>query len=104
MSHEVVITGTGVVCPLGDTRHSVQQALCDGRQGLKLAEAFETPGIECPLVGEIDSFHAADYLGSRGLRPLNRTAQLLTVAAHLAIQDSGWDPELLAEGNAHDLS
>ena len=96
MSRKVVITGTGVVSCLGDSRESLQQALCSGRQGTKPVEMFETPEIEHPWAGEIASFQAGDYLGSRGLRPLNRTARLLTVAAHLAIQDSGWEPEQLS--------
>lgn len=96
MNRRVVITGTGVVSPLGHARDELHRSLCGGRSGFKEASAFSTTGIEHPLVGEITSFQAADYLGSRGLRALNRTSQLLTVAAELAMRDSGWTPELVA--------
>jgi 3-oxoacyl-[acyl-carrier-protein] synthase II len=100
MNREVVITGTGVVSPLGDSRGEVHEALCAGQTALKSVQGFDTPGIEPPLAGEIADFDPVAYLGSRNLRPLDRTSKLLTTAAKLAAEDSGWTAEMLAE---HDV-
>jgi 3-oxoacyl-[acyl-carrier-protein] synthase II len=61
---------------------------------------LDVPGIEPPLAGEIADFDPANYLGRRNLRPLDRTSRLLTSAATLALDDSGWTAESLAECEA----
>jgi 3-oxoacyl-[acyl-carrier-protein] synthase II len=88
----VVVTGTGVITPLGDSRGALHHALCTGRRGLKPVELFDAPLLDKPLAGEISSFDATEYLGERNFRPLDRTAQLLISAAQLALEDSGWTP------------
>ena len=90
----VVVTGTGVVTPLGDTREELHRALCAGTSGIKPAEKFIDPALKDPLVGEITAFAPAKYLEKRNYRPLDRTSLLLTSAAQLALNDSGWTPEL----------
>jgi len=92
----VVVTGRGLLCPLGDDAAAVHQALCEGRSGLGAVELFETAGLSRPLAGEIRGFDAKKYLGKKNMRPLDRTARLVTTAAHLALQGSGWTPEARA--------
>jgi 3-oxoacyl-[acyl-carrier-protein] synthase II len=93
----VVVTGTGVVSPLGNSRGSLHEGLCAGQIALKSVRGFDTPGIEPPLAGEIADFDPVSYLGARNLRALNRIAQLLSTAAKLALVDSGWNAEMLVE-------
>jgi 3-oxoacyl-[acyl-carrier-protein] synthase II len=89
----VVITGTGVITALGDSRQDLHVALCRGRRGLKRVELFGDPSLGRPLAGEISSFHPAVYLGERNFRPLDRTSQLLVSATKLALDDSGWSAD-----------
>jgi 3-oxoacyl-[acyl-carrier-protein] synthase II len=100
MSRRAVITGTGIISPLGDSRDALQRALCAGQTALKPVQKFDASGIEPPLAGEIVDFDPAAYLGPRNLRPLDRTSGLLTSAAKLALADSGWTAELLFEREA----
>lgn len=97
MSRKVVITGTSIVSPLGDSPESVHAALCAGRVAMSPIEGFETPAIQNALAGEVKDFNPAGYFGRRNLRPLDRTSRLLTVAAQLALTNSGWTPELIEE-------
>lgn len=92
--HKVVITGAGVISSLGDSLESLHTALCEGRSGLCPVERFDTEGLSCWLGGEIKDFDAQKYLGNKNLRPLDRTSQLATSAAGLALDDSGWTIEL----------
>ncbi|HKG80908.1 MAG TPA: beta-ketoacyl-[acyl-carrier-protein] synthase family protein [Pyrinomonadaceae bacterium] len=94
MRNRVVITGAGVVSSLGDSSASLQFSLCSGRSAIKPVELFNTAGLGCPLGGEIPSFDAQKYLGRRNLRPLDRTSRLVTSAAQLALNDSGWSETL----------
>ena len=99
MNRRVVVTGIGIVSPLGNRIEDVHRALCDGQVGIMPVDAFESVQIESPVAGVISNFQPSDFIGTRGLRPLNRTAQLLTVAAKLAIDDSGWTDVALAESH-----
>ena len=94
MRNRVVITGAGIVSSLGDSSTSLQFSLCSGRRAVKPVELFNPAGLGCPLGGEISGFHAQKYLGRRNLRPLDRTSRLVTSAAQLALNDSGWSESM----------
>jgi 3-oxoacyl-[acyl-carrier-protein] synthase II len=95
MARRVVITGSGILCPLGDSPAAVEAALVEVRDcsgDVELPPAPETVGG--PAV-QLKGFAAEAYLGDRNLRPLDGIARLLTCAAGLALADSGWSPALL---------
>ena len=94
MRNRVVITGAGIVSSLGDSSTSLQFSLCSGRRAVKPVELFNPAGLGCPLGGEISGFDAQKYLGRRNLRPLDRTSRLVTSAAQLALNDSGWSESM----------
>jgi 3-oxoacyl-[acyl-carrier-protein] synthase II len=90
----VVITGAGVVSALGHDATALHAALVEGRSGLerprRVAEAPPAPLPAGLLVGEVDPFVPEDDLGAdANLRPLDRAARLLTVAAARALVDAG---------------
>jgi 3-oxoacyl-[acyl-carrier-protein] synthase II len=93
----VVITGAGVVSPLGDSPAVLHRALAAGTSARKPVELFATDGIGCREAGEIRPFDPAAYVGERNVRPLDRTSRLVVVAAQLALADSGWSEALRAE-------
>ena len=89
----VVVTGVGLVSPLGTDPGLFHDALCEGRSGWREIGLFETDGLPDRLAGEID-FNPKDYLPPDAkLRPLDRTGRLVAVAAELALDDSGWTSE-----------
>ncbi|MEQ1825203.1 MAG: beta-ketoacyl synthase N-terminal-like domain-containing protein [Pirellula sp.] len=92
----VVITGTGLITSLGDSRQLLHDKLCSGQCGLKMASLFDVPLLkEKRIVGEITDFDPANYLGEHNFRPLDRTSQLLISAAQLALCDSHWTSNML---------
>jgi 3-oxoacyl-[acyl-carrier-protein] synthase II len=93
----VVITGAGLVSPLGDSPAALHAALVAGSRARRPIELFPTTGLGCQEAGEIRPFEPQAYLGERNLRPLDRTSRLLVVAAQLALAESGWSPAALAE-------
>jgi 3-oxoacyl-[acyl-carrier-protein] synthase II len=90
----VVVTGAGLISPLGDSPAALHQALAEQRSARRPIELFSTEGIGCREAGEIRPFDALAYVGERNLRPLDRTSRLLVVAAQLALADSGWTADL----------
>ncbi len=102
----VVITGAGALSPIADSPAALHAALCAQTSGLKEIELFplDTAGNVAGIAdlgprhaGEIRPFEPKDYLGERNLRPVDRTARLLLVAAQQALESSGWTAERRAE-------
>jgi 3-oxoacyl-[acyl-carrier-protein] synthase II len=87
----VVVTGAGAVSSLAGSAAELHLALCAGGSGLKPIELFPTDGLGRHLGGEIRPFDPAARLGDRNLRPVDRTARLLLVAVHQALEAAGWD-------------
>src|SRR5438105_3803940 len=99
----VVITGAGALSPIADSPAALHTALCAQTSAIKEIELFplDTAGNVADLGprhgGEIRPFEPKDYLGERNLRPVDRTARLLLVAAQQALESSGWTAEKRAE-------
>jgi 3-oxoacyl-[acyl-carrier-protein] synthase II len=92
----VVVTGVGVVSPLGDSPAAVHAALCRGERGLGTPEEAEIaalPFLVSALAGQVRGFDPAAYLGNANFRPLDRTGRLAVVAAELALAAAGWGAE-----------
>lgn len=83
-SSAIVVTGVGIVTPLGDAPSEVFEALKAGRRCVR-------PGQELAAVGEsrIDDFDATRYANVRGLRLYGRTTRLGISVAKLALADAG---------------
>lgn len=85
----VVVTGTGLLTPLGDRADQVHRALCAGDSGLRHLTEVQGEGVPEVEAGELTGFDAAAYLGRRGLRGMDRSSRLTAAAAHLALADGG---------------
>lgn len=103
-SRRVVVTGIGVVSPLGDRPAALHAALARGESGLRPVTLFDTEGLgpgrdSLRHAGEVPDFDPGSYLGKVNLRPVDRTARLVIVAAHLAFEASGWTAEMRQESD-----
>jgi 3-oxoacyl-[acyl-carrier-protein] synthase II len=94
MRRRVVVTGAGAVSSLADSAAGLHAALKEGRSGLKPVELFPLNGLGPQQAGEVRPFEPKAWLGEKNLRPVDRTARLLLVAAQQALEASGWTPEL----------
>lgn len=88
----VVVTGSGVICPLADHAEALHVALCEGRSGLRPTTFDDMPEMGSHLTGSID-FQPRTYLPEGKLRPLDRVAQMVISATRLALEDAGLDGE-----------
>ena len=89
---QVVVTGAGVLTTLGDSPAKLHEALLDRRSGLRPVDWEEDPSLPTLPAGRLD-FDARRYLGNGNLRPLDRTSQLATATAGLALEAAGWTEE-----------
>ncbi len=84
----IVATGTGIVSSLGTGAADFEAALYAGRTGIGAKTLFPASVPDGPA-GEVRDFAPQKWLGSKGLRVLDRSARLLSVAAHMALDSAG---------------
>jgi 3-oxoacyl-[acyl-carrier-protein] synthase II len=87
----VVVTGLGVVSPLGLTAASTWEALTAGRSGAGRISLFDASGFPVRIAAEVSGFDAEAVFGRRRARHLDRVSQMALVAAAEAIGQSGLD-------------
>jgi 3-oxoacyl-(acyl-carrier-protein) synthase len=89
MPKRVVITGLGIVSPVGIGREAFWSNLTNGRTGIKPITLFDTGRHTCKTAGEISEFDSHEALPGMKIGMLNRTAQLVCAAARLGLEDAG---------------
>lgn len=94
----VVVTGMGIVSPVGSTIDSAWSAICNGRSGIDLVKSFDASQMKTRIAGEVIDFDVADYLSLREAKRMDEFVHYGFAAAVDALKDSG----LLDEGSSHD--
>ena len=90
----VVVTGIGVVSPLGQGIDNFWQNITAGQCGIAPITAFDTEGFACTIAGEVKEFDAAEAFPSpKEVRRTDRFAQFGIHAGWQALNDSGLDLE-----------
>ena len=90
----VVITGLGVITPLGHDLTTFWDNLKNGISGIGRIAAFDVTGYDCQIGGEVRNFDPKDFFkNSKDARRTDRFAQLAVAAAVRAKEDSGIDLE-----------
>ncbi len=87
----VVVTGIGVVSPLGLTASSTWAGLVAGRSGVGKISLFDPSEFPVRIAAEVPGFDAEPVFGRRKARHLDRVSQLALVAAKEAVEHSGLD-------------
>ena len=93
MSRRVVVTGLGASTPIGTGVEKFWQGLLDCQSGANVIEAFDTEAFQVHIGAEVKDFDAAEYLGGKAARTLDRFIQLAIVSADQSVADSGLDFE-----------
>jgi 3-oxoacyl-[acyl-carrier-protein] synthase II len=89
MDRRVVITGIGVVTPIGTGREPFWTNLLEGRCGIAPVTSFDTSRYNVHCGSEVRDFHAEDYILNLDAAHLGRASQFAIAAARLALTDAG---------------
>jgi len=92
-----VVTGVGVVSPVGTGREPMWDALCGGRSGIAPISTFDTEGFETTIAGEVRDFSPLDFMDRKEARKTDRFVQFALAAGLMAMEDSGIEIGGLAE-------
>ena len=88
-SNRVVVTGMGVLSPLGLDVDTTWQGLIAGKSGIDYITLFDAEGFETRFAGEVKGFEPTDYLGRKEARRMDRFTQLAVVASLQAKEQAG---------------
>jgi 3-oxoacyl-[acyl-carrier-protein] synthase II len=87
----VVITGLGVVTPLGCELEAFWQSLIAGKSGITPITRVDTTGLTCKIGGQVKDFHPEKFMPAKEVRRNDRFVQFSAVAAKQALTDSHLD-------------
>src|SRR5262249_3576945 len=85
----VVVTGIGLISPVGVGTEETWQALLRGHSGIAPITLFDARSLACQIAGEVKGFVSDDFIERKDLKKTGRFIQLTIAAADSAITDSG---------------
>ncbi|CNL11208.1 beta-ketoacyl-ACP synthase II [Yersinia aldovae] len=93
----VVVTGLGMLSPVGNTVESTWKAVLAGQSGISLINHFDTSAYATRFAGVVKDFNCEDYISRKDARKMDAFIQYGIVAGIQAMQDSGLE---ITEANA----
>ncbi len=88
MKRRAVITGIGVVSPVGNNKDKFWDALRSGKSGIEKITKFDTSNFEVKIAGEVKGFHPEERLDRKEVKRYDIFTQYALFAANEAIQDA----------------
>ena len=87
-----MITGMGIISPLGLDVATTWDGIINGRSGVDFITAFDSEGFDTQFAAEVKGFDPESYLDRKNARRMDRFAQFAAVAAQEACRQAGLEP------------
>ena len=91
MTRRVVITGMGVVSPIGIGRAAYWDGLMSGRSGASRISAFDAKDYPCQIAAEVRDFDPETFIQPKAIKRSDRFTQFALAAARMAVEDAHLD-------------
>ncbi len=88
MKRRVVVTGTGLVTPLGTGTEKTWRNLCAGKSGIGLITSFDTTDYSVKIAAEVKDFNAEDFIEPKLARHLDPFVQYAVATAGMALNEA----------------
>jgi len=89
----VVITGLGVISPVGNSKDESWASFCEGKNGVGRITKFDASGFTSQLAGEVKDFDASRFISPKGQRRMDKFVQFAVAASKMALEDAGLNLE-----------
>lgn len=89
MKNRVVVTGMGVISPVGNTVEEFWESLLAGKSGIDHIKAFDVSDYPTRIAGEVKNFNPEDWMDKKDVKRTDRFVQFAMAAAKLAMENSG---------------
>lgn len=94
----VVITGLGLITPLGIGVNETWNALCEGKSGIGEITRFDTSKYQTKIAGEVKNFNATDFMPKKDANRSTAFIKYAIAAARMAVEDAGI---VINDANSH---
>ena len=84
----VVVTGLGVVSPIGNSIEEFWKSILEGKSGVKRLACFDPEHFTCKIGAEVKNFDPTPYLTPKEIKRMDRFVQFAVVSAKMALVDS----------------
>ncbi|SHG38479.1 3-oxoacyl-[acyl-carrier-protein] synthase II [Thermosyntropha lipolytica DSM 11003] len=91
MAKRVVITGLGMISPLGHDKNTFWHNLLNGHTGIGYIDYFDTSDFPVRIAAQVKDFKAEDYLPKKEVRRMDKFVQYACAASKVAVEDAGID-------------
>lgn len=88
-NQRIVVTGLGMVTPLGVGKDEFSRRLFEGDCGIDTVQAFDTQAMTSHLAAEVRDFSPRDFISLKNLRRMDKTSLMTAASARLALADAG---------------
>ena len=88
MKRRVVVTGIGLVSPVGLTREETWGSLLAGESGIDRISSFDAEELETTIAGEVKGFDPTSYVGRKEARRMDRFVQFAVAATLEAMEQA----------------
>ena len=88
-SNRVVVTGMGIVSPLGLDVATTWEGLVTGKSGIDYITQFDAEGFDTRFAAEVKEFEPTDYISRKEARRMDRFTQMAVVASMQAVEQAG---------------
>ena len=93
MGTRIVVTGIGIVSPIGLSADTTWESLLAGRSGVDYISSFDPEPFETQIAAEVKGFEPTDFLDRKEARRMDRFVQFAAVASQEAVARAGLDLE-----------
>ena len=90
MARRVVVTGVGLVTPVGTGVAKTWEGLCAGKSGVGPISRFDASDFAVQIAAEVKDFNVEDYMEAKEAKHLDLFVQYALAAAQMALDDSGF--------------
>ena len=87
-ARRVVVTGLGLVTPLGTGVEKTWKALCDGESGIGRITRFDPTGYDAQIAGEVKDFDPAQFIEKKEIKKMDTFIHYAVGASQLAVDDA----------------
>ncbi len=87
----VVVTGIGMISPLGIGNQTTWQGLIEGRSGIGRITKFDPSSFACQIAGEVRGFNPEEWIEKKEVKKSDTFIHYAIAAAQMAVDDSGLD-------------
>jgi len=88
LTRRVVVTGIGLVTPLGTGVEKTWQSLCEGKSGIGRITRFDPSELPSQIAAEVKDFDPADFIEKKEIKKMDRFIQFGIAAARMAVEDA----------------